>query len=91
MLAHAFLAVTAAERAHDTTTHALILLTCNEICHLFIHLTGRAGHGVRVGGLGSRAPRRRRIRWALDERSEPAGYLRCQRRVARSVPVVLPR
>jgi hypothetical protein len=91
MLAHAFLAVTAAERAHGTITHALIPLTCNEIRHLFIHLTSRAGHGVRVGGLGSRAPRRRRIRWAMDERSEPAGYLRCQRRVARSVPVVLPR
>jgi len=42
--------VTAAERAHDTITHALIPLTCNEIRHLFIHLTSRAGHGVRAGG-----------------------------------------
>ena len=49
-LAYAFLAVTAAERAHDTITYALIPLTCNEIRHLFIHLTSRAGHGVRAGG-----------------------------------------
>jgi hypothetical protein len=39
MLAHAFLAVTAAcERARRPTPNALIPLTCNEIQHLFTHL-----------------------------------------------------
>jgi SRSO17 transposase len=47
MLAHAFLAVTAAgEHAHATITHELIPLTCNEIRHLFINLPNRARHGI---------------------------------------------
>jgi SRSO17 transposase len=42
MLAHAFLAVTAAaERANTTTTTTLVPLTCNEIRHLFIALIDR--------------------------------------------------
>src|SRR5699024_4403932 len=45
MLAHAFLAVTAAtERARHTTTNGLIALTCNEIRHLFISLLDHARH-----------------------------------------------
>jgi SRSO17 transposase len=48
MLAHAFLAVTAAaERAHGATTHNLIPLTCNEIRHLFIRLVNRARRDIR--------------------------------------------
>ena len=48
MLAHAFLAVTAAaERAHGATMHDLILLTCNEIRHLFIRLVNRARRDIR--------------------------------------------
>lgn len=45
MLAHAFLAVTAAaDRAHHTNTE-LIPLTCNEIRHLFATIT-RPLHGI---------------------------------------------
>jgi SRSO17 transposase len=47
MLAHAFLAVlTATERTHHTVTSVLIPLTCNEIRHLLVSLTGSARHGV---------------------------------------------
>jgi hypothetical protein len=45
MLAHAFLAVTAAtERTHHTVAHELIPLTCNEIRHLFVSLLNHARH-----------------------------------------------
>jgi SRSO17 transposase len=47
MLAHAFLAVTAAaERARHTVVHVLIPLTCNEIRHLFMCLLNQARHGT---------------------------------------------
>jgi SRSO17 transposase len=47
MLAHAFLAVTAAaEHARHRVTHELIPLTCNEIRHLFTNLTNRGGHSI---------------------------------------------
>jgi hypothetical protein len=44
MLAHAFLAVTAAAERATTTTAALIPLTCNEIRHLFMSLIGRVAN-----------------------------------------------
>lgn len=45
MLAHAFLAVTAAtERTHHDPTNRLISLTCNEIRHLFASLLTHVGH-----------------------------------------------
>jgi hypothetical protein len=47
MLAHAFLAVTAAaEHTHHAVTHELIPLTCNEIRHLFAMLGCPARHGI---------------------------------------------
>jgi SRSO17 transposase len=63
MLAHAFLAVlSAAERTTHAVTDELIPLTCNEIRHLLVSLTGRTRHTIEHVVHWSRWRRRQQAR-----------------------------
>jgi hypothetical protein len=77
MLAHAFLVVAAVtERTREPASAGLVLLTCNELQHLFAALLARP-----AGDLGHR------LRWSVWRRRHQARARTCHyRRQAASQP-----